>query len=760
MDDFTNELIDDFLEEAFSLIDNLETSLLELEKNSEDSKAINEVFRVAHTIKGGAGTVGFDEIQNFTHIMEDVFDLVRKDRIKLNWDTISMLLQCRDELEKMLTAREQGEVRQSAGIEKLLGELKQLKDKTEGRTEAPAPVKVAEKKAEAPAPKPKTGKKTLTNMQKIKENLGLSNYDISNLQDKIAVGRNVFLIIYELNDSYEMKEVSAFQLFSLISDIADIVKMKPNTDDFEKKFYSKVIFLIHTDKDEQFIKEKTNLAEMIDQQSIYALSSEQLSSVGVSGEALPDEAPKPSVQAGAGESSSDEESDKKPTPGDAKVEKRSLATLRIESWKVDNLLNLLGELVLTKATFSQLNDEYEKSTSEIKLLLKEFLSGITKLNIGDDSESTKERNDMLLAALQKLFQSAENYGENIQKLNRISSSLQENVMNMRMVPIQMIFSRFPRLVRDIAGKMSKEIDLEIEGVETEIDKGMVDDIFDPLIHLLRNSIDHGIESPEERKQVGKSEVGKIVLKAVHEGDSIMIEVKDDGRGIDTDKVREKAINTGILKREDAEKMSQRELLSLIFMAGFSTAEKVSNISGRGVGMDAVKKKIEEIGGNVGIATVQGKGTRIIIRLPLTLAIIQGLLIVVEGMYYVIPVASVQETVIVSANDFKEINGQYAFEFREKLVPILPLKRFFYGVDIFNSANKNEKEYCILIKYGERSVGIIVSEVIGEQDIVIKPLNTKLIKSPGISAATIVGNGDIGYIIDTAQVISHYFKTMK
>jgi len=325
---------------------------------------------------------------------------------------------------------------------------------------------------------------------------------------------------------------------------------------------------------------------------------------------------------------------------------------------------------------------------------------------------------------------------------------------MRMLPIQMVFSRFPRLIRDISNKLNKKIDLVIEGVETEIDKGMVDDIFDPLIHLLRNAIDHGIEAPEDRKLAGKSPTGKIVLKATHEGDSIVIEVADDGKGIDPEVIRAKAIEKQIMPKENIEKMTQREVLSLIFLPGFSTADKVSNLSGRGVGMDVVKRKIEEIGGNVGIATAKGKGTRFIIRLPLTLAIIQGLLIVVESMYYVIPVASVEETVIIDSSDLKEINGHYTYEFRNKLIPILSLKRFFYKENL----ESGKTEYCIVTRYGDRVVGIVVSEIIGEQDIVIKPLNTKLIKTPGISAATIVGNGDIGYIIDTSQIISHYFKS--
>jgi two-component system chemotaxis sensor kinase CheA len=354
-----------------------------------------------------------------------------------------------------------------------------------------------------------------------------------------------------------------------------------------------------------------------------------------------------------------------------------------------------------------------------------------------------------------MYASFDLYSDSIQKINRISSSLQENVMNMRMVPIQMVFSRFPRLIRDLADKLGKKVDLSIEGVETEIDKGMVDDIFDPLIHILRNAIDHGLENPEERRALGKPETGKIVLKAAHEGDSINIEVTDDGKGIDVEKIKSKAVENGFISRENADKLSQKELLSLIFIPGLSTSQTVSDLSGRGVGMDVVKKKIEEIGGSVGVATVKGKGTKIIIRLPLTLAIIQGLLVIVNGMNYVIPVASVDETVILDTKDLKEINHKQTIELRGKFIPILSLMKYFYQQD--TGSQDGNKVYCIVSRYGDSLIGILVSEVVGEQDIVIKPLNTKLIKSPGISAATIIGNGDIGYIIDTSQIIGNFFR---
>ncbi len=741
MDDFAQELEKDFLEEAFSLIDNFESSLLELEKDQSDHKAINEIFRVAHTIKGGAGTVGFNEIQEFTHLIEDVLDLVRKDTLTLSKDDISTLLECRDELEKMLTHREKGNVHESDTVAGLVDQLKALKNTGAD----PDQEKKSAQKQELDIPK-----------------LVFTGYELSLISEFLSSNKKVYQCYYELNESYEMREVSAFQLYSLINDLGEILKMYPTMEVFETQFYPIVTFIITSESRADFIKEKTFLTDMISVVNITPVDSQVLNQLEKDYGEHPQKASEFTDKKSSSETLpvDNKKTEPKKTQSDPKkpeiIEKRALSTLRVESWKVDNLLNLLGELVITKATFAQLDYNFEQLSSNVRGLLKEFLGGVAELHLSDDEESNKEKNHVLVDSLNQLFISFENYSESMQKLNRISSSLQENVMNMRMLPIQMVFSRFPRLIRDISNKLNKKIDLVIEGVETEIDKGMVDDIFDPLIHLLRNAIDHGIESPEDRKAAGKPETGKIILKATHEGDSIVIEVADDGKGIDPEVIRKKAIETHVLPQGNIEKMAPREVLSLIFLPGFSTADKVSNLSGRGVGMDVVKRKIEEIGGNVGIATAKGKGTRFIIRLPLTLAIIQGLLIVVEKMYYVIPVASVEETVIIDSSELKEISGHYTYEFRNKLIPILSLKGFFYKKKL----EEGTKEYCIVTRYGDRVVGIVVSEVIGEQDIVIKPLNTKLIKTPGISAATIVGNGDIGYIIDTSQIISHYFKSTR
>jgi len=753
MTDFSQELKKDFLDEAYELLDKLEKSLLTLEKDPGNDKEINEVFRAAHTIKGGAGTLGFTEIQDLTHVMEDILDLARKKNVTFVYDDISTLLLCHDELDKMVKNRESDTIYDNKLAADLRESLLAIKKRSGIAPAEPAKVKAAES---APV--------NAAVLQEIE--FSFSNMDISLMSDSISNNKNIFNILYSLNESYEMKEVSSFQIYALLSDISDIIKMKPTVSDYEAGFSRDIGFVISTDREEQFIRDKTFMKDLVSHIKIRKIDLDKIREM----EALMGK-PEPAAdqpegiepaqqaqgqkgQAAAPEAEVQDASIKKEPSPDAS-QKRNVATLRVESWKIDELLNLLGELVITKASFMQMNSDFDKAGIDIKAVLKEFMSGIQKLNLTGNADEVEHKNSVLFKSMSELYITFESFSENMQRLNRISSSLQENVMKMRMVPIQMVFSRFPRLIRDMAEKINKKVEIDIAGVETEIDKGMVDDIFDPLIHILRNSVDHGIETPEERKAAGKNETGKIILKAVHEGDSIVIEAADDGKGIDIEAVRNKAIENRMVSREAAAVMTQKDLLGMIFLPGLSTAKVVTDISGRGVGMDVVKKKIEEIGGSVLVSTVKGKGTKITIRLPLTLAIIQGLIIVVNKMHYIIPVAAVEETVIINLKDLKDIDGKLTLELRGKFIPIMSLKKYFYNEDI--KTGSDDKDYCIVAKFGDSFIGILVSEVIGEQDIVIKPLNTKLIKSPGISAATIIGNGEIGYIIDTSQIIAQYFK---
>ncbi|MGC8765740.1 MAG: chemotaxis protein CheA [Brevinematia bacterium] len=716
--DFSEELVKDFLSEAFELVDSLEKNLLLLENDPNNTKSINEIFRAIHTIKGGSATVGFNEIKDFTHIFEDVLDMIRKGKLLISREYISKFLECKDEIEKMLSAREKETIYTSEKKEKLLEFLQNIKG---GQIE----------KKPAPTAEEKTPDRI--GVEEFLDKSKLTNYEISTISEIIAKGKRVFVLHYYLNDKYEMRDVAPFQINALLKDISEILKVIPDLNKLETSFHRNVYFIIASDKTEKDIREKTFLQEMVEKLLILPLTDKLL-------EGFRDRNLKKVAE------NKDNLKNEK-----TEEEKRATSTIRIESWKVDELLNLMGELVITKASFSDINEKFDGLENIFKNHLKSFLSGVSKLKLDNDPKKNEEKNFALLASFEEIFQMFDAYRETFQKLSRVSSSLQENVMNLRMVPVQMIFSRFPRLVRDMSEKMNKDVDLIMEGVETEIDKSMVDEIFDPLVHIIRNSLDHGIESKEERIKLGKSPRGKIILKAYHEGDSIVIEESDDGKGIDFEVLRKKALENKMFPKEVVEKMSPKELLALIFLPGFSTAGKITEISGRGVGMDVVKKKVEELGGNVSFYTAKNKGSRIVIRLPLTLAIIQGLLVEVEDIHFFIPISSIEETIVVSKEDFKDINGRKMIFLRESLIPLIFLEEFFYQKSV--NVEEVEKKYCIVVKSKEKNFGLVVDNVIGEQDVVIKPLNNKLVKASGISAATIIGNGDIAFIVDVERVTS-------
>ncbi|SFB67079.1 two-component system, chemotaxis family, sensor kinase CheA [Brevinema andersonii] len=786
------ELIKDFLEEAYMLIEHLEEGLLNLEKDLDDQAGIDTIFRVAHTIKGGAGAVGFDDIQKLTHIMEDVLDLVRNKKYRFTHDDISLLLKVRDELELLLKAYEKGQNHPFEKTAQLISALESIKEKAlnpQGTVEA------------VPVDESNDGFDALP----IAARFQLNNDILAVLQGALESGEAIMFIEIRFNQEYEMKEVGPFEILNIINGFAEPILMNPDIDTIEAEYFPYLNVVIPTEESVEFVKNKLMMPDVVSRVDAYALDDnfyqrlEQSMYGDQESDLLSVPEPPPPIESNnvvPSEGKSVEVSKQKTVE-----EEKKNPTLRVESSRIDELLNILGELVIIRSGLMQFNSDMEKSMQNIRLSLRNFLSSSNELELSEDAIQNSQRNALLRESLQDVAESMDNYGEYVQQLSRISGTLQSQMMHLRMVPVQTVFSRFPRLVRDIAKQLDKKIDLIIEGGETEIDKGMIDDLYDPLMHMIRNSMDHGIELPQQRLASGKPDIGTIKLSAYQEGDSIFIEISDDGRGIDTEKIKEKAIDKGLISSEQTQTMSKREILSLIFAPGFSTAEQVSNLSGRGVGMDVVRKKIEELGGSVSISTDLGKGTTMRVQLPLTLAIIQGLLILIGGVHYVIPVAAVEETVILDVKALHKLNSYYALEFRDKLIPLIALPKVLYGIDIFRSDKyryigmtedqikqeqkttffyqenaagfleqvpepqkidhmsiyPNTQEYCIIIKYADRQIGIVVSDILGEQDIVIKPLDTKLISSPGLAAATIVGNGEIGFILDIPQIVLYYLK---
>ncbi|MCX7882190.1 MAG: Hpt domain-containing protein [Brevinematales bacterium] len=731
MEGISQELIADFMSEALELVQSMENSLLSLEKDGENAGAVAEIFRAVHTIKGGAGTIGFSEIKEFAHRLEDLLDKVRKSEIAVSPDLISLLLRAKDVIEGMLDARRNGDVYPDelsrdvyAQILSYLQLKREIIPQEKGRESSSADTSLAY----------------------------LTSYERSLILEFLHQNFAVYELFYVFNENYEMKDVSAFQIYALVGDFAQIIRMEPSLEILEKEFRPHFRLVVMTDKDETFIREKTFMRDLVTDLVVRRLSQNDIEKV------------ESDVMAGhktpvISSPSSPSSSDKPQKPGTTAEPSESLktsSTLRVESSRIDELLNLVGELVINKALLHETSQLIMKGYNGMRLVLKPFLSGLQKLTLDENTSHNEELNQRLREYFQDLENALEQYQDILQRFNQISSALQENVTGLRMVPIQQVFSRFPRLVRDQAQRLGKEITLEIEGVETEIDKGMVDDLFDPLIHILRNSIDHGIESPSERVAKEKPKQGKILIRAYHEGEHVYIEISDDGRGIDVEKIKQKAIEKGLISASTAENLSSKEALALIFLPGFSTAEQVTELSGRGVGMDVVKKKIEQLGGSVSIFTAKDKGTRIQVKLPLTLAIIQGLHVVVSGFSYILPIVSIDETLILQKGDMVDIEGEPHLNVRGEFVPLLFLRKFFYH----ESQEREGSVYCILAKQGEKHYGLVVDEIVGEQDVVIKPFNNRLIKSPGIAAGTIIGNGNIGYIVDLGGLIQAYPTIVK
>jgi two-component system chemotaxis sensor kinase CheA len=454
---------------------------------------------------------------------------------------------------------------------------------------------------------------------------------------------------------------------------------------------------------------------------------------------------------------------KKKTSASAIKDTKNVASsvLRVDSSRIDELLNLVSEIVINKATFNQLAIKYYESIETFSTMMNVFkdknkhFSGLLAHNTGSNNiESLKNEYQKDIAAFTTQFDSflngykeiVEKFRSTSQSLDRISSDLREGVMRVRMIQIKQVFSRFPRLVRDLSRDLHKEIDLVMEGEETEVDKAMLDDLSDPLIHMIRNAVDHGMETPEERLAAGKSVPGMVKLKAANEGNLISIYISDDGRGINPESVRKRAIERKIISAD--KQLSEQDTFALLFEPGFSTADKITSVSGRGVGLDVVKKNIEKMSGTVRITSVPGKGTTFIIKLPLTLAIIQGLMVRVQSEIYVLPISSVIESIRISPQEIKSIDNYEVINVRNEVLSLLRLSRLFN----LKKSEDLESYFVVIVGINDKKMGLLVDSLIGEEDIVIKPLKDKYTSTPGIAGATVLGDGTVSLILDVSQIV--------
>ncbi len=733
------ELEREFLDEAFQMLDLLEKSLLTLENEPDDVEAINEAFRAAHTIKGGAATLGYDEIERLTHKVEDVLDLVRSGKLKVSPDLTDLLLKSVDIMSSQLNYRSEGRVYESDEIDDIIKGLVQIS----------------------------SGGGSLSSEESTKEKCApdefkLTEYDKFIVDQELADGHLVYLVKVKYNEDNPMKTVSPFQTYSFLRDVGEVLKVVPTLEELEKEFCSTVYFLVATDISTDELKSKVFLEDSTDSVEVKPITAASSSlGTGMESEEKVEEVHNREERLTSTEEVKTPASeDKESVIDEDKVKKtKSVNMLRVESSKIDSALNLVGELVITKANFQQMDIQVGNLISEIssqydsvRRRMRDELISIFGDMINDISirkrmnQFIRSFEEVLISSVGKIRSVQDKFRGAVQNLSRISSSLQESIMNMRMIPIDHVFKRLPRLVRDLMRSLNKKVHLEIHGGDTELDKSVIEDIVDPLIHLVRNAIDHGIEPPEERRAQGKPEEGLLIVEATHEGNMIIIRVKDDGRGIDIDKVLEKAIEKGLAERD--REYTREQILSFIFEPGFSTSSEVSVVSGRGVGMDIVKSSVEKLGGSIEINTEKGKGTEIIIKLPLTLAILSALLVLVHSGVYAIPVSSVAEIIVIEGDELKNIEGRKYIRVREEILAVVDL------LEVFEHRKRKEQDvyYIAIVSYSGKKVGLLVDELMGEQDIVIKPLNSHIIKSPGIVAATILGDGSVGFILDVGPLI--------
>ena len=767
MSDFIDEeLLKEWFEEAYDLIDGIEQSLLVLESNTSDTEAIDALFRAAHTLKGGSATVQFSEISHFTHTMEDAMDEIRNGAVKVSSGIVDVLLCALDIIKEMVAARVRGDV-YSDNIDDTLNELK----------------KIAQHAVEAsPAEKVEITKTVNEEKEEVVsdgEIFEFGEYDLMEIKQSNTEHLPMWQVTVDFNEDNPMRTVGGIQVFTSLRDIGTVLKTVPDFDAlYSDDFYPSVIYVVATSETKERLEEIADLPDMTKEIKVIPFNVDVAETEPIA--EIPEYAPKtdikdvlsmyienvveekaPEILDVAQEVKKSQNEPTKKSSATSAKETKNLASsvLRVDSSRIDELLNLVSEIVINKATFNQLAIKYYESIESFSTLLNSFKD--KNKHFAGLLAHTENMNDMLKNEFQKdvagfatQFDSflngykevVEKFRSTSQSLDRISSDLREGVMRVRMIQIKQVFSRFPRLVRDLSRDLNKEIDLVMEGEETEVDKAMLDDLSDPLIHMIRNAVDHGMETPEERIAAGKPGVGTVKLKAANEGNLISIYISDDGRGINPESVRKKAIERKVISPD--KQLSEQDTFALLFEPGFSTADKITSVSGRGVGLDVVKKNIEKMSGTVRITSVPGKGTTFIIKLPLTLAIIQGLMVRVQSEIYVLPISSVIESIRISPKEIKSIDNYEVINVRNEVLSLLRLSRLFN----LKKSEELESYFVVIVGINDKKMGLLVDSLIGEEDIVIKPLKDKYTTTPGIAGATVLGDGTVSLILDVSQIV--------
>ena len=680
-----NQYMDMFLDESHEHLQSLNEGLLRLEENMEEISVVNDIFRNAHTLKGMSATMGFAKIAELTHEMEDVLDLVRKEELKLNEDIIDTLFKCLDSLEQMVDSVGNGEAEDVVDVSDLVAKLSSISKGTPPPAAAPA----AGGASAAPAAGDASGGAG--------SDLGIDDIDLDVMKKAKDAGMNVFHVKVTLMESCVLKAARSVMVMHALDEIGDVIKSVPPAEDLEQeKFERSFDIVLATASDAEAVTNAVDTVSEIEDIGVEELDPDALAKPAEPAPAAPAAAAAPAAKKAAPPAK------KEGAKAAAPKKQHQSQSVRVDIEKLDTLMNLMGELVINKVRLEQIGQTHRMS-------------------------------DLM---------------ETLEQMDRVTGDLQNIVMKVRMVPVSAVFNRFPRMVRDVSKELGKEINLTIEGEETELDRTVIDEIGDPIMHLLRNSLDHGVESPDAREAKGKPRVGEVGLIARHEGNNVVIMITDDGAGIDASKIRRKAVEKGMITQDEADRLDDADAVRLIFLPGFSTAEKITDISGRGVGMDVVRSKIEALSGHVDVETHIDEGSIFKIKLPLTLAIIQAMLVRVQEEMYAIPLTSIDSTVNIEPTDIQTIQNKEVIVLRGEIIPIVRMEKALQVPHVKDS----EELFVVVVHAGEAKAGIVVDNLIGQQEIVIKTLGNLFAGLKLFGGATVLGDGRVALILDVATMI--------
>lgn len=680
-----SQYLEIFVEETKEHLQSLNDNILVLENEPENKDTINEIFRSAHSLKGMAGTMGYKRMQTLTHDMENVFSEIRNDKLKVTSDLVDILFQCLDALEAYLDNIINT---QDEGTDDNAAIIKLLNDYLNGGSG------VAEQAApQAAQAAPQTADGVVTDFSKV----NFADFEQHAIMEAGTKNLNVYGVHVKVDPSCILKAARAFLVFKSVEELGEIIKSIPSAQDIEDEKFDLDfdIFVITGESLDKVLATVRNVSEIKEAEgSIIKLDEKK--------EEKPEETEKTESAKPATVPKAGKPANPQPAKGKPVVNR----SVRVDIDKLDVLMNLVSELIIAK-------------------------------------------NGLVSAAATSNTEENQSVNEQIEYLERVTTNLHESVMNVRMVPIETVVNRFPRMIRDLSKKLDKKMELYMTGEETELDRTVIDEIGDPLMHLLRNSADHGLESAEVRRERGKDEIGTIFLNAFQDGNNVVIEVGDDGNGIDIEKVKRKGIEKGTITPEQAEVMSDKEVIDLLFRPSFSTSEKITDVSGRGVGLDVVKSKIESLGGVVECKSVLGEGSTFTIRLPLTLAIIQALMVKLGNEQYAIALGSIQTIEDIPLSDIKYVQGKEVINLRGNIIPIIRLGEL---LDVPDRTEPDESLIVVVIKKGDKQAGLVVDSLVGQMEIVIKSLGKYININKMISGATILGDGEVALIIDANAII--------